>query len=276
MLAFTTVASIPWVIHAVRTRRLYAGVAITEKLEPSSAASAKRPRSVHPEPALNTRVAQPGPLARSATAAWAVWQSATLFTLPMPSVRVWKSQVADCCRRSYFSLGVGQLLIVAGYLAAAIACFTVGAQLKENPNRPGFIALAQLPVVVLMSMKSPLPLPVFLPSLSYEHYNFIHRWAGRTTWLAATVHGSMWIHYFLTTPGQEKQLSTDKAKRGLVSYAMLCMLVVTSLKPVRRLCYQLFWAAHIMFFVGFFAAIAYHTPYSRPWIFPCVAFYAYE
>lgn len=31
-----------------------------------------------------------------------------------------------------------------------------------------------------------------------------------------------------------------------------------------------------MFFVGFFAAISYHTPYSRPWIFPCVAIYAYE
>lgn len=32
----------------------------------------------------------------------------------------------------------------------------------------------------------------------------------------------------------------------------------------------------IMFFVGFFAAISYHTPYSRPWIWPCVAIYAYE
>lgn len=160
----------------------------------------------------------------------------------MPNVRLWKSQVADCCRRSYFSLGVGQIVLVAAYMAAVIACFTVGAPLTQNSNRPGFIALAQLPVVILLSLKSPLPLPVFLPSLSYEHYNFLHRWAGRTTWLAATVHGAMWLHQFITT-NQMSQIQTDKTKRGLVSYAMLCMLVITSLKPVRRLCYQLFWCA---------------------------------
>ena len=29
-------------------------------------------------------------------------------------------------------------------------------------------------------------------------------------------------------------------------------------------------------FVGFFAAVSYHTPYSTPWIYVCVAIYAYD
>lgn len=29
-------------------------------------------------------------------------------------------------------------------------------------------------------------------------------------------------------------------------------------------------------FIGFFAAIAYHTPYAQPWIYPPVAFYTFD
>jgi len=167
------------------------------------------------------------------------------------------------------------MILVAAYLAAVIACFTVGVNLKETSNRPGFIAVAQLPVIVLLSLKSPLPIPVFLPSLSYEHYNFLHRWAGRTTWLAATVHGSMWINQYITT-GQMDQVFSDKSKRGMITYAMMCMVVLTSLKPIRRKFYQIFWAAHVIFFVGFFAAVCYHTPYFSPWVYACAAIYLYD
>jgi hypothetical protein len=32
----------------------------------------------------------------------------------------------------------------------------------------------------------------------------------------------------------------------------------------------------ILAFVGFFAVVSYHTPYSRPWIWPPIALYAFE
>lgn len=32
----------------------------------------------------------------------------------------------------------------------------------------------------------------------------------------------------------------------------------------------------ITFFVGFFAAVCYHTNYAFPWVYPCIALYAYE
>ncbi|EAL23548.1 hypothetical protein CNBA1950 [Cryptococcus deneoformans B-3501A] len=272
-LAFSLLLSIPYIIHHFRIGRLYSGLAIRESLDPSqnvsdsSHGNAKRNHSQNKWRGTF--------IGRAVTGIGAIVQSITLWTLPMPDLSWLKGEVGDCCRRAYFTLSVSQIVLVMGYAGAVIACFVVGASLTQNSNRPGFLALSQLPLIVLLSLKSPLPLPIFVPSLSYEHYNFLHRWTGRTLFLSATVHGAMWIHQFVVTD-QYDQIAAAKSKRGILAYALMGMVVITSLKPIRRKCYQLFWMAHIMFFVGFFAAISYHTPYSRPWIWPCVAIYAYD
>ncbi|WWD17418.1 hypothetical protein CI109_101859 [Kwoniella shandongensis] len=272
VLAFSLVLSVPYIIHSYRIGRLYSGLAIRESDETCSSSSSSTPTLPRSQV---SRSKQRSFLERGYMGIQAMVQSFTLWTLPMPNLTWWKGQVGDCCRRAYFTLGISQIVIVLGYMGAVVACFLVGAQLTQNSNRPGFIALAQLPVIVLLSLKSPLPLPIFLPSLSYEHYNFLHRWTGRTLFVTATVHGGMWIHQFVTT-NQYDQINAAKSRRGILAYALMGMVVITSLKPVRRRCYQVFWVAHVMFFVGFFAAISYHTPYSRPWIYPCVAIYAYD
>ena len=83
---------------------------------------------------------------------------------------------------------------------------------------------------------------MFLPTLSYEHYNFLHRWAGRVLFMAVSIHGGMWINQFIKTD-QYDQLTAAKSKRGILAYGLLGGIVITSLKPVRRLFYQLFWVA---------------------------------
>ncbi|WVO16320.1 hypothetical protein L204_103995 [Cryptococcus depauperatus] len=270
-LAFCFALSMPYIIHHYHIGRLYKGLLIQESLKPvHSQALNKSPKNAIS--ALKQRRTFIGKLYNGLVA---ILQSLLLWTLPMPNITWWKGQVGDCCRRAYFTLSVSQTVFVLGYMGATVACFVIGAPLTENSNRPGFLALAQLPLIILLSLKSPLPLPIFVPSLSYEHYNFLHRWTGRTLFLSVTVHGAMWIHQFIADNDYD-QLTAEKSKRGMTAYAMMGMVVITSLKPVRRRCYQLFWTAHVLFFVGFFAAVSYHTPYSRPWIWPCVAIYAYD
>ncbi|WVQ82201.1 hypothetical protein IAT38_004329 [Cryptococcus sp. DSM 104549] len=270
-LAFSFVLSIPYIIHSFRVGRLYAGLGIQESFDPPQSHST-RPASARKPRAARRRTTF---LGRAYTGVGAMVQSLSLWTLPMPDLTWWKGQVGDCCRRAYFTLGISQIVLVLGYMGAVVACFVVGAQLTQNSNRPGFLALAQLPLIILLTMKSPLPLPIFLPSLSYEHYNFLHRWTGRTMFVSATVHGGMWINQFLRY-NEHDQISAAKTKRGILAYALMGMVVITSLKPVRRKCYQLFWMAHVMFFTGFFAALSYHTPYSRKWVYACAAIYAYD
>ncbi|OCF60483.1 ferric-chelate reductase [Kwoniella mangroviensis CBS 10435] len=273
VLAFSTLVSIPYLIHMWKIGRLYSGLSINESLDETTSLS----RIEKEIPARNASAESKGRtfLSRGYIIFRSISQSITLWTLPMPRLKWWKGQIGDCCRRAYFTLSVSQIFLVSAYMVAVICCFVIGAELDQNSNRPGFIALSQLPVIILLSLKSPLPLPIFLPSLSYEHYNFLHRWAGRTMFISATVHGGMWINQFIRNDEMD-QISSDKSKRGILSWTLMCMIVITSLKPVRRKCYQLFWIAHVMFFVGFFAAISYHTPYSRPWIYPCAAIYGYD
>lgn len=105
---------------------------------------------------------------------------------------------------------------------------------------PGFIALAQLPLIFLLALKSPLPLQIYLPTLSYTHYNFLHRWAGRTMFLCVTVHGGIWLNQFIYY-GEWDEVWADKTTRGMLAYGLMGMMVLTSLKPFRRRFYQVFW-----------------------------------
>ncbi|GMK59551.1 hypothetical protein CspeluHIS016_0801570 [Cutaneotrichosporon spelunceum] len=255
VLALSTLVSIPWILRAARQKRLYAGLAIRES-------------DGRPTKKVSTSLSSP-PVQRSRlfNTVYAVGQSAAAYTPPLPWRRGGK--------RAHFSLSFAQMVLVAALLVAAISCWTTGADLKNNSNRAGYLALAHLPLLILLAIKTPLPLPVFLPSLSYEHYNFLHRWAGRSVWLAVTVHMSCWLNQFIST-GQWDQVWKSKTVRGMIAYAMLCMVAITSIKPVRRRFYQVFWTAHIAFFVGFFAAVCYHTSYAFPWVYACVALYAYD
>jgi len=60
------------------------------------------------------------------------------------------------------------------------------------------------------------------------------------------------------------------------AYGLLCIIVLTSLRPIRRLWYQFFFVTHVISYVSLFIVINYHTPYAVPWIIPPVAFYAFD
>ncbi|OSC98326.1 iron reductase [Trametes coccinea BRFM310] len=171
-------------------------------------------------------------------------------------------------------LDLGQMVVIAAYLALVIICITMNAPLLSNPNRAGFMALAQFPVVFLFGTKNSILSLLLGPGHGYEKLNYIHRWAGRGIFIGATVHGSLWINnhivYGLPIIGQQKETS------GVAAYGVLCGLILTSFRPVRRFFYQSFFIIHVLGYVAFFITICYHTIYASPWIFPPLAFYGFD
>lgn len=89
------------------------------------------------------------------------------------------------------------------------------------------------------------------PGNGYEKLNFIHRWSGRVMFLGAVLHGSLWIRnhlqYGLPILGQQKEIS------GVVALGVLGIIVVSSIKPVRRICYEIFSVIQCVLFLLFFA-----------------------
>lgn len=80
----------------------------------------------------------------------------------------------------------------------------------------------------------------FLFGRGYEKLNFLHRWASRALFLTATIHGALWINFDLKNNLGSLLLTGSKERRGQASYAVLCLIVLTSLYPVRRHAYPFF------------------------------------
>ncbi|KAJ7037152.1 hypothetical protein C8F04DRAFT_1209918 [Mycena alexandri] len=188
----------------------------------------------------------------------------TTFGRVLDSMRLWSAPG--------FPLNVGQMVVVAGYAAFALICIVLKAPLMENPNRAGFLALAQLtPVFLFASKNSPLTTLLLGPGADYTKLNYIHRWSARFLFLGALVHGSLWInnHLIYDLP----ILTQQKEGSGVAALGCLCVIMLTSIAPVRRWCYSAFVLIHFLVFPAFFITICYHTIYATPWIFPPLAFY---
>ena len=101
------------------------------------------------------------------------------------------------------------------------------------------MALAQFPIVFLFATKNSILSLLLGPVHGYEKLNYVHRWAGRGMFIGATVHGALWINnhlvFGLPILGQQKETS------GVAAYGVLCVLVLTSFRVVRRLLYQSFF-----------------------------------
>lgn len=111
--------------------------------------------------------------------------------------------------------------------------------LQSLTCQPGFIALSQFPIVFLFATKNSLLSFLLGPGHGYEKLNFLHRMAGRVMFLAALIHGGLWIRnhiqYHIPILGPQKETS------GVASLAMLGCIVIFSLRPIRRWFYQAFF-----------------------------------
>ncbi|KAI0655804.1 iron reductase [Cubamyces menziesii] len=244
--AIAVLFSVPAVVRALRRGRLFRSwlIGVTEDTNMNKYA-----------PASGNDVVPPKARRRVYGLLETLW-SATLWSLPG------------------IELDLGQMIVITAYLALVIICITMNAPLLDNPNRAGFLALAQFPIVFLFGTKNSILSLLLGPGHGYEKLNYIHRWAGRGMFIGATVHGALWINnhlvYGLPILGQQKETS------GVAAFGVLCGLVLTSFRPVRRFFYQSFFILHVLGYVAFFITVCYHTIYAVPWIFPPLAFYGFD
>jgi ferric-chelate reductase len=151
---------------------------------------------------------------------------------------------------------IRQVLIIISYAGLVLACIVTSAPLMTNSNRAGFLALAQLPPLILLASKNT-PLSLLFgppssmsldpargympsgPSFAYTRLNPLHRWAGRLFILSALLHGALWInnHVIWNIPilGEQKETS------GVAGLGVLGVIGLSSLRPVRKYAWGVFW-----------------------------------
>ena len=158
----------------------------------------------------------------------------------------------------------GRILLVSTELSVVLAlCFY-----KLNPDdkwqwedvayRCGCIGLAQLPLVFLLAGKNNIVGLVI--GSSYERLNWIHRWAARILFLTVTLHLGFWLrdwgrYHYIATKIRHSQM----AQQGLIAWAILLWINVSSLLPIRKWNYEVFVIQHTASYAAFTAMVYIHV-----------------
>ncbi|KAL8925011.1 MAG: hypothetical protein Q9208_003695 [Pyrenodesmia sp. 3 TL-2023] len=146
-------------------------------------------------------------------------------------------------------------------------------QWEDIGYRTGFIAAAQLPLVVLLSGKR--NLIGWLTGTSYERLNWLHRWVSRVLFLTVTIHMGFWFVGWARYDYVKVKLTTDPiTQRGFAAWCILLWIVLSSVLPARRWNYEFFLVQHIVTAIGFFATVFLHLPQEvKAWIWLPIALF---
>lgn len=163
------------------------------------------------------------------------------------------------------------LLVVAEFVLVMVLCFY-----KMNPKdqwqwedmgyRTGFIALSQLPMVVLLAGKN--NIIGFLIGSSYERLSWLHRWTARILFLTVTIHMGFWFRSWARYKFITHKLTQDLiTQRGFAAWCILLWIVLSSFAPIRRWNYEFFVIQHLITLTGFIAAVYLHVPSEvKTWV----------
>lgn len=142
--------------------------------------------------------------------------------------------------------------------------------------RAGWLAIAQVPLLILLAGKN--NLIGIVTGISYDRLNILHRWVARGSLLLATLHFGYqsygWNQYGL----MKLEWSADTCPpTGIAAYALLLWLNLSTLAPFRNMYYEIFVVQHLLTFFGFIIAIMYHLPstalYTRVYIWIPIGLY---
>lgn len=201
--------------------------------------------------------------------ATAIMRELSSASLPAFAIRKWRSPTP--------SLGP-TAIVLAEVVVVVVLCFY---KLDVNDRwsyedigyRTGFITICQLPLLFLLAAKR--NIIAALVGTSYERINWLHRWASRVLLLSATIHMGYWFADWAPYDYIGTKIRTDSiTKHGVISWAILVWIVISSMTPIRGWNYEFFVIQHIISFAVFIGFVYLHVPAEvHHWIWICVGLF---
>lgn len=148
-----------------------------------------------------------------------------------------------------------QAILLGAYLASNLAYMLIldygqsrWALWAEVRGRSGSLAaINMVPLVFLASRNNPL---ISLLRISFDTYNIVHRWVGRTVVIEAVMHTIAWLVVQVNDGGWAsvsfKMVHDSFIASGTVGVMAFVILVVASVSPLRHAFYETFLATHIL------------------------------
>ncbi len=177
---------------------------------------------------------------------------------------------------------VGPTTIMVGYVVLIVVCSLYRLnpkdflQWEDIGYRAGFIAVCQLPLIVLLAGKR--NIIGFLTGVGYERLNWLHRWTARALLLTVLIHMGFWMTEWAKFDYIMVKIKTDSlTQRGIAAGSVLAWLVVSSAAPIRGLSYEIFVVQHVISWLGFLVAVYLHVPAENHiWIWLPLGFWVFD
>ncbi|KAL9131286.1 MAG: hypothetical protein Q9175_006797, partial [Cornicularia normoerica] len=138
--------------------------------------------------------------------------------------------------------------------------------------RAAWVSVTQVPLIFLLAGK--INIASFFFGSSYVDVNWLHRWVSRTLFVTVTIHGSFFLREWVRADFVRIELEMmPMVKYGLGLWAVLAWTTISSLIPLRRLCYEFFVLQHIVSAGVFLWLLHVHVPaYASYNVWMAVAF----
>lgn len=185
-------------------------------------------------------------------------------------------------KRRFYLPPLGPVTMMVGYIVLT----TVSCLYSLNPKdwlqweaigyRSGYIAICQLPLIVLLSGKR--NLIGFFTGVGFERLNWLHRWVSRALLFTVLIHMGYWMTSWAKFDYILIKIKEDAiTQKGIAAGAILAWIVISSVGPIRGLSYEFFVVQHIISYMGFLAALYLHVPEeNRIWIWVPIGFWAFD
>lgn len=173
---------------------------------------------------------------------------------------------------------LGPSLVILAYWIIITLFLTTGSIVHDAYywERVGFraawVSVTQVPFVFLLAGK--VNIGSFVFGSSYVDVNWLHRWVSRTLFVTVTIHGAFFLTEWVRADFVRIELEMmPMVKYGLGLWAVLAWTTISSLIPLRRLCYEFFVLQHIVSAGVFLWLLHVHVPaYASYNVWMAVAF----
>ncbi|KAI0746323.1 incomplete iron reductase [Daedaleopsis nitida] len=172
-------------------------------------------------------------------------------------------------------LTIGKGCVLLSYFATMLYGGLYMSNPFSDPLRTGFLAVSQIPVVVLLGTKN--NILGMLIGFGYERLNYFHRFAGRVFVLAANIHALGFFYSWSIAGTFTKRMAAPSIQWALVALICADLLWVLSTNMFREKFYNsIFIPSHIVCVILILIAVCQHVSWATPYVLVATGIYGFD
>ncbi|PSN59930.1 hypothetical protein BS50DRAFT_451345, partial [Corynespora cassiicola Philippines] len=130
-------------------------------------------------------------------------------------------------------------------------------------KRIGAMAVSQLPLTLLLSLKSRYSPAQIILRIDERHLNIYHRTLARIVFVLALCHVALYLNFYVVSGRLLKRIRDSDVRLGLSVAFVFGFIAVTSTQIIREWNYRVFFVSHVSAALASLVLILFHAEHAR-------------